>query len=549
MESTKTLRFLVLSDHQSESENLAKKIMKTETTEIGYYKTNYNSFEFNAYCRWTNNPKGIIGSHSVDALIILLKSEKELVNILELLNSFSLVQFRILLVSKEIKDLPNLSNELKANICLNLDEFTSDEILDHIINAEEETNNLLRTVFNNFDKSNDGFIDSTEMETICRELGVDVTHAEFQETLRSLDRNHDNKIGFDEFVDWWKKGRQCSKLMESLISMKIATNSFMKKCLDSKYLQFIKTKCEKAKKEKKDLINSFLGINIETVKEIPDLQISLDALFGGENKESISKSYVENFEDNLKTSDMFVIFEFIVKDKSSIDSLVKKLTNLSNALRESFHGISSKLSSFLSSGISIKVLRKSDEIICLSFKIRRSLKEEFSSFENAMNLLLDEQITQKVNLSFCFSADMDKVKSNPKAIFIDSADLAASLQIKTQILKKNLKFLVKYLKPIPRMFKFWVNSFGGSHIDLKFNTDYLKSQNNSLLKQHNQVIVDFLKVNLHELIKEVLSAFGGFSTFKKLFEAFQESYMIVVNTRQLFVTFNLDILGILDLLN
>lgn len=548
MESTKTLRFIVVAHAKEDSENIAKKIMESENNYLGYFKRVYTGFEFNAYTRWTNNPKGIIGSHSVDALVIVMKDEKDISNIRETVDGFSLVQFRILITPQDMKDVSEFSKEIKANINLNLEELNSIEILDHIIKAEEETNALLKSVFTNFDKSNDGYIDLAEMETICRELGVDVTHSEFQETLRSLDINHDNKIGFDEFVDWWKKGRQCSKLMESLISMKIATNSFLKNCLESKYLQFVKSKCEKTKKEKSELINSFLGINIENVKDIPDFQVSLEAFFGGEAKENISKSYVSHFEDNLKTSDMFVIIEFIVKDKSKIDSLIKKMTNLANVLRESLQGISSKISAFVNNGISIKVLKKNEDVICLSIKIRRGLKEEFSSFENAVNLVLDEDITQNINANFCLSGNTEKVKNNPNGIFIDSFDLAASLQLKTQILKKNLKYLIKYLKPIPRFLKFWINSFGGSHIDLKFNTDYLKSQNNSLLKQQNQIIVDFLKVQLNEIAKEMLSAFGGFETFKKLFQSFKENYSIIINSRQFYINFNVDILGLLELI-
>lgn len=117
------------------------------------------------------------------------------------------MQFRILLTPspKKNAELDHIQSEIKANITLNSEDFSAQEILHHIIKAEEETNNLLLIVFNNFDKAGVGFIELEEIETICRELGVDVTHAEFQETLRSLDINHDNKIGFDEFFGLMEK--------------------------------------------------------------------------------------------------------------------------------------------------------------------------------------------------------------------------------------------------------------------------------------------------------------------------------------------------------
>jgi len=54
-----------------------------------------------------------------------------------------------------------------------------------------------------------------------------------------------------------------------------------------------------------------------------------------------------------------------VKEKSKMDSLVRKLTNLANIIREILQGISSKISAFVNSGISIKVLNKSEDVICL----------------------------------------------------------------------------------------------------------------------------------------------------------------------------------------
>ncbi len=421
------------------------------------------------------------------------------------------------------------------------------DILGELLKAETELINLLRSVFNNFDKSGDGFIDKNELETMCRELGIDVTHSDFQETLRSLDVNHDDKISFEEFSDWWRKGRQCSKLMESLITMRIATSEFLNTVNKSKYLEFMKEKLDYVKKEKRELINSFLSLNLEKVSLDPQIIIGLDGYFGGSVKESLSKSYVQNFEEGLKSTDTFIIIEFAVREPSKIDYLQKFLTTLTNSMRESFRNISRKMFSFINNDVSIKVIKKNEETICLSFKLRKVIKEELLTFENGIKWFLDDEITQSISLSFCLSGNIEKIKQNPNSTFIDSCDLAASTQLKTEILKRNIKLLIKYLKPIPRAVKFWLNSYGGSHIALNFNLDYLKSLNNSLLKQSNQIIVQFLKENLKEILKDLLSGFGGFSQFKKFYDSVNENYTVILNTSQFHIISKIDISGLTSL--
>ena len=46
------------------------------------------------------------------------------------------------------------------------------------------------------------------------------------------------------------------------------------------------------------------------------------------------------------------------------------------------------------------VIKKDEKTICLSFKLRRKIKEQLLNFENAMKGFLDEVVTQNLSLSY-----------------------------------------------------------------------------------------------------------------------------------------------------
>jgi len=329
--------------------------------------------------------------------------------------------------------------------------------------------------------------------------------------------------------------------------MRLTTSNWVNNFANSKYLDFFKEKVENLNKEKKELINSFASINIETLRDFPEITVGFDSYFGGEFNQKISKSYVQNFEEGLKATDLFVIIEFQIKDRNKTDQLIKILTSLTNLFTESFRNISRKVFAFFNNDLSIKVLKKAEDVICLSLKIKKSMKLEMLSIENSFQKILDDEITQKLSLSFCVSGDVDKVKQNPTANFLDSFQPAACLEVKAEILKKNLKLISKTLKPIPSFLKLWLKSYGGSHISFNFNLDYLKSLNNSILQQQNQFILHYLKNKLTEILNYLISQFGTLTLFKKFWENVNNNFTIVVNTPQLHATIKIDISKFLNI--
>lgn len=58
--------------------------------------------------------------------------------------------------------------------------------------------------FKQFDKNNDGTLDTTELAMLTQSLGSKLSLNELESALFLLDTNSDGKIQYSEFLDWWK---------------------------------------------------------------------------------------------------------------------------------------------------------------------------------------------------------------------------------------------------------------------------------------------------------------------------------------------------------
>lgn len=83
---------------------------------------------------------------------------------------------------------------------------------------------VMRKIFDAFDKDHSGFIDINELNEVAKELGKALDADELEECMKDLDINKDNKISFEEFSKWWLSGRQgLSPLMRRLLGFKLKT--------------------------------------------------------------------------------------------------------------------------------------------------------------------------------------------------------------------------------------------------------------------------------------------------------------------------------------
>merc|ERR1712226_960738 len=84
----------------------------------------------------------------------------------------------------------------------------------------------VRASFNEIDTDKSGSIELTELTNLCAKLNLaDVDHGSVQDLFKEIDTNHDGKISFDEFLAWYRLGRN-SKLRDVLKFQLSAMSTF-----------------------------------------------------------------------------------------------------------------------------------------------------------------------------------------------------------------------------------------------------------------------------------------------------------------------------------
>jgi len=69
-----------------------------------------------------------------------------------------------------------------------------------------------RVAFDRLDRDGSGTIDIVELQALCKSLGRHLSRAELALAAQVLDCNGDGTIEYDEFLRWWRQGRQLGRL-------------------------------------------------------------------------------------------------------------------------------------------------------------------------------------------------------------------------------------------------------------------------------------------------------------------------------------------------
>ncbi len=60
-----------------------------------------------------------------------------------------------------------------------------------------------KSIFNQFDKNNNGTIEKTELRTLSIALNDPLSQAELADFFRQIDKDNSSQISWDEFIRYW----------------------------------------------------------------------------------------------------------------------------------------------------------------------------------------------------------------------------------------------------------------------------------------------------------------------------------------------------------
>lgn len=76
-----------------------------------------------------------------------------------------------------------------------------------VLYSENDPYAEARELFNHYDRNKSGQIEAVEFSRICEALGMEMDDEQLKIGLSIVDGDNDGKIGWDEFLDWWKTAR------------------------------------------------------------------------------------------------------------------------------------------------------------------------------------------------------------------------------------------------------------------------------------------------------------------------------------------------------
>ena len=72
--------------------------------------------------------------------------------------------------------------------------------VDNLLNEEIDR---IKTIFNQFDKNNNGTIEKIELKTLSIALNNPLSNAELADFFKQMDKDNSSQISWDEFIRYW----------------------------------------------------------------------------------------------------------------------------------------------------------------------------------------------------------------------------------------------------------------------------------------------------------------------------------------------------------
>ena len=106
--------------------------------------------------------------------------------------------------TRKIRAMASAESEVKEVFTSEISEVTDGGVEDDDFALTEAHIAAIRTMFKEFDKDGSGAIDPCELSDLCTALGDPLTKRELDEAFDHLDMDDNGRIGFDEFISFWR---------------------------------------------------------------------------------------------------------------------------------------------------------------------------------------------------------------------------------------------------------------------------------------------------------------------------------------------------------
>jgi hypothetical protein len=326
------INLVCVSVSEQRANELAKHITDSEDMWNGYFirEKDGEEYRFLSYTRWPSTPKGSPTTIYADTMVVDVSDLNEFKEVEEYVRSRGRIP-QIIIYSNT--DLSNLEKTFRHHNAkwVNKQECKEDKLRQFIAGHYFDLLKLIKETFDKFDKDGSGTIEREEIKKAASELGENITSEEFDKCFAVMDENKDGIITFQEFVTWWKLGRQNSALMKKIVQLEMMTSKILK----SDTLVELRKELE-ALKDEKSLSKFFFKVYSDEISD-PGFQLYFHGVKGGDRLELV-RSHLLKFQqattqaEHSRWIDLTFSFDNTIQQSDAYNLLKDSKVKLMNLL-------------------------------------------------------------------------------------------------------------------------------------------------------------------------------------------------------------------------
>lgn len=462
--------FKVLVFASSEEESLAKCVWlanyKDKLLRKDLVKMQYKNTQLVFYPRW-NEESTLSETISFEGLIVFADNQEKFEVIKNIiLNTYKNIQTRLIVTDSDISEV--WGREIKAQT---LNTKRREDIIETINKMDEEYYLKILENFSKFDSDQNGYISSSELASLSKSLGYS-SEEELKKAIMTFDINHDGKISLEEFVCWWKLGRNDPEVFSKFFDLQ----SYIEKKLQS-YINWnsIESEFESWKKDGSSNVQQFnSSVDLDT-KNLDEYltRLNFKAYLGEKARCEGSKNYLSRYNNKMEFNNDYYLDIAIfvqsctIKGQSALEYISDFKDKLISLIDLQYIP---GFKSFMNKFFTIKVFSQ-DYSVSIRFELKYDVQEllniAMTDFNNLVNYLSNfGKNCFTFDISYFSGKRLSELlqKNNKTKEFLDKCEL----KIKTTGLKHNVKKLFKNLKN-SESFSSFNSLFSASNLKLKYN--------------------------------------------------------------------------------
>jgi hypothetical protein len=277
------------------------KLLRHDVLRCEYKKTSLI-----CYPRWNGEIENA-ETKAFEALIIFCDEEESWEKILPVVNQYYERIRAKVLVSTHDKG-SEWAKEINSIFLNNPSKDHLIEVVDHLDMDEFES---IESKFMDFDVDNSGTITTEEFAKIASYLGESNSSDSVRAAMLAFDKNQDGKLNLQEFISWWKLGREDTTAFTKFFDLSTYITNLRKSLFDNRKLDLNLNDEELNSSKKATKID--IDIDTQNIEEYIT-RVYLKAAIGESVRKEACKNYLSRYNDKMEFhSDYFIDIAIFTK--------------------------------------------------------------------------------------------------------------------------------------------------------------------------------------------------------------------------------------------